>query len=90
METILLLFKIDLGVTHDKRDTYFNALINSCVKELKGKGVALDFEDVEDQMLVSDYALWRYRNRQQNVSLSNNLQLRIRNAIVKGRAADGN
>jgi hypothetical protein len=86
METILELLKIDLGITHDKRDKYFTALIEAAEKELNRKGCNIDITAVDDQMLVVDYACWTYRKRQTNESLPNNLQLRIRNRIIRTRS----
>ncbi len=86
MEIVLDLLKLDLGVTHTHRDTYFNALITRCEKEIRRKGILLDLTDTEDQMLLSDYAAWTYRKRQENIPMAQNLQLRIRNRIIKARS----
>ena len=86
METILELLKIDLGITHNERDTYFNALIYTAVKELKARGIDIDIEVIEDQILIADYSAWTYRKRQEDVPLARNLEWRIRNRIVKKRA----
>lgn len=88
METILELLKIDLGITHNERDTYFNALIYATVKELKARGVDIDVNVIEDQILVSDYSAWTYRKRQEDVPLAKNLEWRIRNRIIKKRAEE--
>ena len=89
LETVLELFKIDLGVTHSLRDAFFNALLTTCNAELARKGIDLDLTVVDDQMLLSDYAAWQYRKRTEDVPLANNLQWRIRNRIVRGRSTHG-
>ena len=86
METVLALLKIDLGITHTLRDEFFTSLLQASQKEIEGKGIALILEDVEDQMLLSDYAAWKYRKRQEDVGMSQNLINRIRNRIVKARS----
>lgn len=86
MNNILDMLKVDLGITHSKRDAYFNDLIKTSIKELELKGIKIDDTKVEDQMLVSDYSAWVYRKRQEDIPLSMNLTQRIRNRIVKGRA----
>lgn len=86
MENTLKLLKIDLGITHEKRDAYFNALLQGVLKELENKGILLDLEEAEDQMLLSDYAAWQYRKRQEDMPLARNLDWRIKNRIVKARA----
>ena len=86
MKEVLELLKIDLGITHNKRDAYFNALLSSVKKELENKGLVIDIVEVDDQMLLSDYAAWQYRKRQEDVPLARNLDWRIKNRIVKERA----
>jgi len=88
METVLQMFKIDLGITHIHRDGLLNNFLIAQQKELESKGITLDLTATEDVMLLSDYGAWNYRNRDKDVSLSKNLQLRIRNRNVKGRAVD--
>ena len=85
METVLQLLKMDLGISHTLRDTYFNALLSSSKSEIEKKGVVLDLDNIEDQMLLSDYATWTYRKRTDDVPLARNLELRIRNKIIKAR-----
>lgn len=85
----LELLKLDLGVKNTSKDTYYNSLLAAAKKELERKGITLDDGSVEDAMLISDYAAWCYRKREENVPLPVNLQLRIRNRIVSARAKYG-
>ena len=86
METALQMFKIDLGISHTLRDTYFNNFLLAQQKELESKGFTIDLALIDDIMLLSDYSAWNYRNRNEDVELAKNLQLRIRNRIIKERA----
>lgn len=86
MEEILKLLKLDLAIMHDKRDEYLRAVIAAAQEELKEKGIPIDLEKVDDQLLLSDYAAWKYRKRAEDVPLSQNIQWRIRNRVVKERA----
>lgn len=87
MDIVLSLFKNDLGITHTLRDDYFTKLIQASQKEIEEKGIILDLvNSVDDQVLLSDYAAWKYRKRQENVGMSQNLQFRIRNRVVKARS----
>lgn len=86
IETVLSLFKIDLGITHTLRDTFFTSLLTAAKAEIESKGISLDLTNVEDQMLLSDYAAWKYRKRQEDVGMSQNLTFRIRNRVVKARS----
>jgi hypothetical protein len=90
METILNLLKLDLGVTHSLRDAYFISLIKTTVAEIERRGITLDTNKTEDQMLVSDYAAWTYRKRQEDAPLANNIQHRLRNRIIEERIAKQN
>lgn len=86
LKTILLLFKQDLGVVNDRKDTYFTALIKAAITEITERGIPLDLKQTEDAMLLSDYAVWKYRNRQNNEALSQNLKWRLMARKTKERA----
>lgn len=88
METLLEMLKIDLGIVHNKRDEYLKNCIRGTIGELNRKGIELDVENmpIDDLMLVVDYTAYNYRNRDNNVMLSNNLLYRIRNRILKERS----
>ena len=87
-EQILSLIKLDLGINHTVRDAYFTKLIKSSISELMSKGIKFDKINmtVEDQVLIADYTVWKYRKRNEDIGISQNLQWRIRNRVVKGRA----
>ena len=87
MDTLLTLLKLDLGITHNLRDAFFIKLLEGTIKELERRGITIDKNSSDDQMLVVDYACWVYRNRQQDVPLATNIQHRIRNRIIKERIA---
>lgn len=83
MDNLLKLFKIDLGITHNLRDEYFDVLLASAKGEIESKGITLDLNEAEDIFLVLDYASWLYRKRQENVPLSRIVQFRLHNRIIK-------
>lgn len=85
MDTLLQLFKIDLGIMHNLRDAYFIQLIKGTIQEIETRGITLDTNSADDQMLIVDYALWVYRKRQEDVPLANNIQHRLRNRIIEER-----
>lgn len=86
MDAILSLLKIDLGITHTAKDEYFEKLLISAKGEITAKGITIDETNTEDMMLISDYAAWRYRKRNEDVGMPQNLEWRIRNRIVKARS----
>jgi hypothetical protein len=90
MNTLLNLLKLDLGITHNLRDSFFIQLLNATIKEIGRRGITIDKNSADDQMLVVDYASWTYRKRQEDVPLANNIQHRLRNRIIKERIAKQN
>ena len=85
MDTLLHLFKIDLGITHTLRDAFFISLLKATIEEIERRGITLDKTAADDQMLIVDYAAWTYRKRQEDIPLANNIQHRLRNRIIKER-----
>lgn len=85
MEQVLILVKLDLGISGAKRDDYLLHSISAAKSELDTKGVHLDLDDTADAMLLSDYVAWHYRHRSDNIPLAKNIALRINNRAVKGR-----
>jgi hypothetical protein len=86
MDVILNLLKFDLGILHDFRDSYFIKLIQSSMEEIVRRGIILDINKADDQILICDYAAWMYRKRQEDIPLSANIQHRLRNRIIKLRS----
>ena len=83
VDEIVSLFKTDIGIKSDSRDSYYTSVVQASMDELESKGIQLE-DTVADMMLVSDYAAYCYRHRAENVAMSKNLTLRIRNRIIKG------
>jgi hypothetical protein len=87
LDTVLNLLKIDLGITHNLRDAFLIPLIKGSQIEIEKRGIKLDLNNTADQMLLSDYAAWSYRKRQEDLPLANNIQHRLRNRIIEERIA---
>ena len=77
LETVLELFKFDLGIRHNLKDNDYKRLIKASVGELKRMGLELDFSNTDDLILLSDHTAWTYRKRQEDVPLSKNIKARI-------------
>lgn len=89
LDEALKLFKLDLGVSHDKRDALFTRRIESTLGELKGRGCNLDLTKTEDLTFVVDYTLWQYRKRETEAGLAPSLNQRLRNYQAKNRIGGG-
>lgn len=67
------------------RDSFFIQLIKGIKIEIERRGITLDDNSADDQMLIVDYAAWSYRKRQEDIPLAKNIQHRLRNRIIKER-----
>lgn len=89
LATCLSLFKLDMGITHNLRDSFFSNLIQSSYAELTRMGVDLSTTSttVEDTQLIVDYSAWMYRKRQEDVGLPRNLRFKINNRVISKAGA---
>lgn len=58
-------------------DDYFNSRIDAAVQELEGIGITLT-SSAEDLILLVDYAVWQYQNRDTPGAMPDWLRLRRR------------
>lgn len=86
LSTLLGMFKFDLGIRHNLRDNEYKTLLHVSKNELERKGVSFDLSKIDDLMLISDYASWTYRKRQEDIPLANNLISRINTRIIQKAA----
>lgn len=86
LSLVLSMFKFDLGVSHNLRDSEYKTLLEASKNELERKGVSFDLSKVDDLMLISDYASWSYRKRQEDIPLSNNIKSRINTRLIQKAA----
>lgn len=63
-------------------DNYFDARLRSAMKELEGTGIHLT-DSAEDLLLVVDYAVWAYQNRDNTGGMPDWLRLRRRERWLK-------
>ena len=87
--TALKLVKTRLNrVTSDTSlDDYFAARIEAAVGELQATGIALT-DSTEDLLLVVDYAVWQYQNRDNPNAMPPWLRLRRRERWVQQGAKE--
>lgn len=65
-------------------DDYFEHRIKAAIKQMKRKGITLT-DSVEDLMLVVDYAVWQYGNRDKAGAAPDWLQDEIRERWLSER-----
>ena len=66
-------------------DDYFTARILAAIEELTRIGISLS-DTSDDLMLVADYTVWQYQNRDQPGSMPEWLRLRRRERWLKTEA----
>lgn len=82
---ILALVKARLGISTTIRDVYLTAIIEGIIKELSSvQGIVIDESDKSKIMFISDYAEYRYSNRD-NPSMPRHLQWRLHNLMTSNK-----
>lgn len=83
---ILALYKQMLGITHTITDERLEVELSATEEELNRKGCNINTDDIDDMLLVVDYATWEHQHRIDGQPLPNNILLRIRNRIIRARS----
>lgn len=63
-------------------DDYLMVRIEAAIKELEGTGIVLS-DSMEDLMLVTDYTVWQYQNRDNAAGMPEWLRLRRRERWIR-------
>lgn len=86
---VLLLVKQRLNrlVGIDRLDDYLTERIESAREDLKEQGIGLT-EGHSDTMLLVDYTVWQYQNRDKDMDMPRWLQRRLRQKWLKGGEAN--
>ena len=87
--TALSLVKARLNRTASDKtlDGYFGQRIEAAALELEGNGIRLT-DSADDLMLLVDFAVWRYQNRDSKESMPNWLRLQRRERWLRQHALD--
>ena len=68
-------------------DSYFTQRIEAAAKELEGTGIRLT-DSADDLMLLVDYSVWQYQNRDSAGAMPDWLRLRRRERWLRQNALD--
>lgn len=86
MDTTLALSLVKARLNRLQSDTtldaYFEARINAAIQELEGTGIHLK-DTAEDLLMVVDYTVWAYQNRDSAAGMPDWLRLRRRERWVR-------
>lgn len=69
-------------------DAYFTQRINAARAELEGTGISLT-DDADDLMLLVDYTVWQYQNRDSSGAMPEWLRLRRRERWLRETRTGG-
>lgn len=89
-DQLLLLVKqrLDMMSGITARDEYITARIAAAKRELENMGLTLD-DGIDDTMLIVDYAVWSYGNRDKPGGVPDWLRARIRGKWLReGRRSE--
>ncbi len=76
----LKLLKLDLGISHNKRDELLNAEIKASERMLYDRGISLDLSVLADMLLLVMHSAWLHERRDKpELSMPRSLALMIRN-----------
>lgn len=89
-ETALSLVKSRLNRTaaDTSLDGYFTQRIDAAAAELEGTGISLT-DSADDLMLLVDYTVWQYQNRDSAGSMPDWLRLRRRERWLREKRTGG-
>lgn len=86
-ETVLGIVKARLNrlASDTSLDDYLKKRIEAADAELARIGIKLIAGNVDDEVLLADYVVWRYQNRDQNAGMPEWLRLARRERWLKER-----
>lgn len=80
----LLKERLDRMADDTSRDVYFAKRIEQAAAELEGAGITLT-DEIDDMMLVVDYAAWLHANRDKQEGMPDWLRMRRRERWLRQR-----
>ncbi|MDF2609051.1 MAG: hypothetical protein K0R92_525 [Lachnospiraceae bacterium] len=85
--TVVQLVKDKEGIrSSTTRDPFITAIVNGVISDLKGDhGLTIDLENHSHIMFITDYASWRYNNKESKEKLPRHLQFRLHNMIIHNK-----
>lgn len=83
LDAIRAWLKADIGVTHNKRDEYYDALICAAVKYIQRRGITLNLRSEDDIALVEMYAAHMHeRRRTPTAAMPEFLRMELHNRLL--------
>ena len=82
MEQLLVMLKVDLGITTTAYDTRLTQYLTSAKEMIEREGATLNTTDLEDAQLVVMYAGWMWRKRDSGEGMPKMLRWTLNNRII--------
>lgn len=83
LDAIRAWLKADIGVTHDKRDEYYDALIVAATRLVQRRGITLNLCNEDDIALVEMYAAHLHeRRRTPTAAMPEFLRMELHNRLL--------
>ena len=79
---ILAILKVDLHLSNDALDATLNALIKQARMAITREGITLG-NNVDDAMLIEQYAAYLYRQRRENTGMPRYLRWMLNNRLFQ-------
>ena len=88
MEQLLIMLKIDLGITTPAYDTRLAQYIRSAQAAMTREGINVDVTAPEDSQLVVMYAAWMWRRRDSMEGMPRMLRYQLNNRLFAQKAGE--
>ena len=85
---LVALMKLDLGISHRKKDALLWECLKASAAELSAMGIELDLDDYADRLLLRLYAEYSYEHPDSSPAMPRSLRLRLNNRLVNGGSSD--
>lgn len=86
---MLNIVKVDLGITGTDYDARLTALLSVAERAITEMGATLDLMDPGDVHLVTQYAEWQFRRRDEMPGMPRMLQYAINNRVFGEKMREG-
>ena len=84
---ILEVLKIDLGITAEIYNKILLPTIESARAAITREGIKIN-DNIEDGMLIENYAAYLYRKRKEDVPMPRSLRWRLNNRLFSQKASE--
>lgn len=89
MDELLLMLKIDLGITTTAYDSRLTQYLRSAQAEIEREGAAICPARLDDAMLVVMYAAWQWRRRDTGEGMPRMLRYALNQHVLSQKARGG-